>query len=153
MFSKATEYALRAVIYIAQKGSPENKISIEEISGAIGSPRSFTAKILQILRKDNRIIQSVTGPQGGFYMTEQHRKLPVRAILTAMNEDHILSKCVLGLHTCNELKPCPMHASYKKIKEQLIQLFETRTIAQLAHEMDAGTAFIKFLGKKKEKRK
>lgn len=151
MFSKATEYALRAVIYIAQKGTTEHKISVDEISAAIGSPRSFTAKVLQILRKNNRIIHSVTGPQGGFYMTDQHRRLPVRDILIAMNEEHILSKCVLGLHTCNELKPCPMHNQYKKIKEQLIRIFDTRTIGQLAAEMDAGTTFIKYVGKKKER--
>ena len=38
MFSKATEYALRATIYIAQKGSEARKCSIEEISMAIDSP-------------------------------------------------------------------------------------------------------------------
>ena len=43
MFSKATEYALKATIYIAQKGSAEAKISIDEISRAIDSPQSFTA--------------------------------------------------------------------------------------------------------------
>lgn len=149
MFSKATEYALRAVIYIAQKSTPENKISVGEISKAIGSPRSFTAKILQILRKDERILHSVTGPQGGFYMTDHNRKLPVRSVLTAMGEDYLLSKCVLGLHSCNELKPCPMHNQYKKIKERLIQMFDTRTIEQLANEMDAGSAFIKNVAKKK----
>jgi Rrf2 family transcriptional regulator, iron-sulfur cluster assembly transcription factor len=47
MFSKATEYALRATIYIAQKSSTEHKIGLEEIAKAIDSPASFTAKILQ----------------------------------------------------------------------------------------------------------
>ena len=65
MFSKSTEYALRATLYIAQKGTEEKKIGIEEVSKAIGSPRSFTAKILQSLTKDNKIIRSATGPHGG----------------------------------------------------------------------------------------
>jgi DNA-binding IscR family transcriptional regulator len=42
MFSKATEYALRATIYLAQKSSPENKLGLEDISMAIDSPKSFT---------------------------------------------------------------------------------------------------------------
>ena len=65
MFSKATEYALRATIYIAQKSSEENKIGIDEIAKVIGSPKSFTAKILQQLSK-NQIIDSIKGPNGGF---------------------------------------------------------------------------------------
>jgi Rrf2 family transcriptional regulator, iron-sulfur cluster assembly transcription factor len=142
MFSKATEYALRATIYIAQKSTEENKIGIDEISRAIDSPQSFTAKILQALRKNNKIIRSVSGPNGGFFMSERGRKLPVRAILEAMGEDKVLEKCVLGLAQCSESKPCPMHAKYKKIKEQLIELFETKTIQHLADDIEDGAAFI-----------
>jgi len=51
MFSKATEYALRATIYIAQKSSVDKKLSLTEIAQAIDSPPSFTAKILQLLNE------------------------------------------------------------------------------------------------------
>ena len=61
MFSKATEYALRATIFLAQKSSEENKLGIDEIATAIDSPKSFTAKILQQLTKDNRVVSSVRG--------------------------------------------------------------------------------------------
>lgn len=142
MFSKATEYALRATIYIAQKGTEESKIGIGEIAKAIDSPKSFTAKILQALRRDNKIICSVSGPHGGFYMTEKARKLPVRAILEAMGDDTVLDKCVLGLAKCSEVNPCPMHSKYKSIKEKLVNLFETKTINDLADEMLTGTVFI-----------
>ena len=142
MFSKATEYALRATIYIAQKSTEEKKLGIEEISRAIDSPRSFTAKILQLLTKDNRLISSVRGPNGGFYMTEKAKKLSVRSILSAMGEDEILEKCILGLNQCSETKPCPMHAQYKSIKQKLIKLFETKTIQQLAADIKDGEVFI-----------
>ena len=142
MFSKATEYALRAVIYIAQKGSAEKKLGLAEIAKAIDSPRSFTAKILQQLTSGNKIVNSSRGPNGGFYITEKSKKLPVRSVLAAMNEDVKLEKCVLGLKQCSELKPCPMHAQYKLIKPQLINLFETKTIHSLAEDMDKGTSFI-----------
>ena len=135
MFSKATEYALRATIYIAQKGSKENKIGITELAKGINSPKSFTAKILQQLTEDNKIISSARGPNGGFYMTEKAKKLPVRAILEAMNEDEVLEKCALGLKRCSEVNPCPMHHQYKVIKKQLKELFEMKTIQNLADEM------------------
>jgi len=142
MFSKATEYALRATIYIAQKSSEENKLGIEEISKAIDSPQSFTAKILQSLTKDNKIISSVRGPNGGFFISEKAKKLPARSILLAMGEDDVLEKCVLGLKKCSEIQPCPMHAQYKSIKQQLIKLFVTKTIKQLAADIKDGVIFI-----------
>ncbi|HQW83989.1 MAG TPA: Rrf2 family transcriptional regulator [Ferruginibacter sp.] len=142
MFSKATEYALRATIYIAQKSSVDNKLSISEIAKAIDSPVSFTAKILQLLTPGNRVISAIRGPNGGFYMTEKAKELPVRAVLIAMNESEILDKCVLGLNKCSETKPCPMHNQYKFIKNQLIQLFETKTIRQLADDIDGGDAYL-----------
>jgi Rrf2 family iron-sulfur cluster assembly transcriptional regulator len=143
MFTKATEYALRATIYLAQKSSEEHKLGIEEIANAIDSPRSFTAKILQSLTKDNRLVSSVRGPHGGFYMSAKAKKLPVRSILLAMGEDQILEKCVMGLKLCSEVEPCPMHAQYKVIKKQLINLFTSKTIQQLAAEIQEGFVFIK----------
>jgi Rrf2 family iron-sulfur cluster assembly transcriptional regulator len=142
MFSKTTEYALRATIYIAQKSAPEKKLGIDEIARAIDSPKSFTAKILQQLTKDNVIISSVRGPNGGFYLTEKAKKLPVRAILEVMGEDEFFKNCVLGLKLCSEAKPCPMHFQYKPIKEQLIRMFETKTIQNMADEIRSGEAFI-----------
>src|SRR5574343_65220 len=124
MFSKATEYALRATIYIARKSSEENKLGIDEIAKAINSPKSFTAKILQKLTANNGIISSVRGPGGGFYLSSKAQKRPVRDILHVMEEDGVLGKCVLGLKKCSEAMPCPMHAEDKGIKQQLIQLFE-----------------------------
>ena len=143
MFSKATEYALRATIYIAQKGSEEKKIGIKEIAKAIDSPLSFTAKIMQSLTGLNAVVCSVRGQKGGFYLTETEKALPSRAILKAMGEDEMLSQCVLGLKKCSEVNPCPMHFQYQPIKQELISLFANKTIQQLADEMNNGQVFIK----------
>jgi Rrf2 family transcriptional regulator, iron-sulfur cluster assembly transcription factor len=139
MFSKATEYALRATIYIAQNSSEEKKVSILAISKAIDSPKSFTAKILQSLTRGNKIVSSAPGPHGGFYMTEKAKKLPARAILKAMDEDGTLDKCVLGLKQCSDASPCPMHSQYKLIKLQLKDLFESKSIQNLANELYKGS--------------
>lgn len=143
MFSKATEYALRATIYIAQKSSEENKLGITEIAKAISSPKSFTAKILQKLTANNGIISSTRGPSGGFYMSKKAKKQPVRVVLQTMEDDEVLGKCVLGLKKCSEHTPCPMHVEYKCIKEQLIQLFEKTSIEKLALDSNSENVFIK----------
>jgi len=142
MLSKSAEYALRATIYIALKGSEDNKLGIDEIATAIDSPQSFTAKILQLLTKNNGVVSSVRGPNGGFYLTDAARKLPVRAVLEAVGEDGIITKCVLGLKECSESRPCPMHDQYRAIKAQLRQMFEKTTIQALAEESAKGKIVI-----------
>ena len=118
-------------------------MGIDEISKAIDSPRSFTAKIMQLLTKDNKVVSSVRGPHGGFFLSVKAKKLPVRSILVAMGEEAILEKCVMGLKLCSEVQPCPMHAQYKVIKKELISLFTAKTIQELAAEIKDGVVFIK----------
>jgi len=143
MFSKSTEYALRATIFIAQKGSPEQKLGLSAIAEAIDSPRSFTAKILQQLTKGNELIVSSTGPLGGFYLPENNKDLPVRKVLELMGEIDRIEACVLGLKQCSDINPCPLHPRYKSIKGQLRNLFERTTIRQLASSMDEGLVSIR----------
>ena len=88
------------------------------------------------------MISSIKGPNGGFFITQKQKKLPVKAVLHALDEDKVLEKCVLGLKQCSEQKPCPMHAQYKVIKKDLIHLFETKTINDLATDITNGVAFI-----------
>ncbi len=142
MFSKTTEYALRATIYIAQKSTADKKLGIAEIAKAIDSPQSFTAKIIQQLTRGNTLVSSVRGPNGGFFMTEKAKRLPVRVILDLMGEDSKFQTCILGLKQCSEVKPCPMHFEYKPIKDQLISLFADRTIESLAEDINNEQAFI-----------
>lgn len=136
MFSKSTEIALRAVIFIAQNSSKEKKISISKISSGINSPLPFTAKILQKLTTDNKIVSSSTGPNGGFFLTEKAKGLPIHVVLEAMESEKILDKCLLGLNQCSEENPCPMHNEYKQIKQKLKVLFKSKTIRDLINDMN-----------------
>jgi Rrf2 family protein len=151
MFSKTAEYALRATIFIAQKGSQDNKLSIEEIAKSIDSPQSFTAKILQLLTKENKVVSSVKGPRGGFYITNESKKLPACAILAAVNEDGLFKGCVLGLKECSEVTPCPMHAEYKEIRQKLNELFEDKSIQDLVDQVNKENIYISNSTRIKEK--
>lgn len=144
MFSKACEYAIRATIYIAQQSAQGQKLSVDEVADNIDAPRSFTAKILQQLIKGN-IISSVKGPNGGFFMAEAQGTLAVWEVLVTMNEDERLTKCVIGLNECSDRKPCPMHARYKSIKQQLAELFKNKAIKDLARETGKKKVFIRNL--------
>jgi len=149
MFSKSAEYALRAIIYLAQKSSPEQKIGITELAEAIDSPKSFTAKILQKLTRDHVLINSVTGPNGGFYLTEAAKKKSLLHVLSLLEEDITVSECILGLRECSEKNPCPMHFQYKTIKPLLLNMLDHKSIGELAREMKDPKITITNLRRKK----
>jgi Rrf2 family protein len=142
MFSKACEYALRATIYLAQKSSPAKKLGVEEIAEGIDAPAPFTAKILQQLNRAE-VIQSTKGPHGGFFMTEDLRTQPVWNVLVAFAEDERLTNCVMGLHLCNDKKPCPLHGQFKGIRQQLVDMFRQKNISDLAGSMSKTKFFIR----------
>ncbi|MBS1579363.1 MAG: Rrf2 family transcriptional regulator [Bacteroidetes bacterium] len=140
MFSKSTEYALRATIYIARQSSIHKKVSIQEIAEGIGAPKHFTAKILQQLSNKNaQIVSSISGPSGGFYITEEASKKPIYIVVEAMEENTVIESCVLGLPNCNDATPCSMHKSYKGIKKELLGMFKNRTINEVANSKDCLT--------------
>ena len=143
MFSKACEYGIKASIFIAQESMKGNRSSLKEVADAIDSPVAFTAKILQSLAKDE-IIQSVKGPTGGYEITEgQLCNVTLLNIVTAIDGDQLFNGCGLGLKSCNESKPCPVHFHYKSIREELKCMFQTTTVGDLAEGVTEGATFLK----------
>ena len=47
MFSKSCEYAIKAMIFVAQKSKDEVRVGVKEIANGIDAPEHFIAKILQ----------------------------------------------------------------------------------------------------------
>ena len=82
MFSKTCEYAIRALIYIAQKAKNGEKVGIKDIAVGIDSPEYFIAKILQELSRKG-YVQSVKGPNGGFYMSKENLEMSLAEIVRA----------------------------------------------------------------------
>jgi len=142
MFSKALEYAIRAVLYISVNGTPASKLSIKEIADEIDSPVPFTAKILQTLSREG-IVSSSKGPNGGFYLDPNSRPVPINEIVVAIDGDDVLHSCALGLKECSDIFPCPIHNEVKSYKNRLREIFNQKTIQQLADEIGSGKTFLK----------
>lgn len=143
MFSKACEYGIRAVIYIAKKSLLDRKVSLKEVAKAIDSPEAYTSKILQKLVKNN-IINSDKGPTGGFSM-DKHKlnKVRLSTIIFTIDGDNIYKGCGLGLKKCNEKMPCPVHNQFKVIREELKKMLETTTLKSLTMDHEKGLSFLK----------
>lgn len=142
MLSKTCEYAVRAVIYIAQQTKDGNRVGIKDVAKGIDSPEYFIAKILQEMVRKN-LLQSTKGPNGGFHLDEKYMKNSLAVIVRHFDGDKIFSGCALGLKRCSEKNPCPLHKQFKEIRNTLKHLLETTTINQLVEKLDSQEVFLK----------
>lgn len=143
MFSKACEYAIRAVLYVAKCSFSGDKVALSDIANEIGSPNAFTAKILQQLTK-NDIVRSTKGPNGGFYIEQQRLKeLRLAEIVRLIDGNQLFSGCALGLPHCNDEKPCPLHHDFLKIRNELQHLLENSRLEDITDQLREGLVFLK----------
>ena len=142
MFSKSCEYAIKAMIFVAQKSDNETRIGVKEIAKGTDAPEHFIAKIMQDLSR-RKLIHSVKGPNGGFYMDKQDLMSSIADVVRAIDGDKIYSDCVLGLKACSEKNPCPVHHEFKEVKKNLIKMIEKNTIGEFKEKLDSGKYFLK----------
>lgn len=142
MFSKSCKYAIKAMIFVAQKSKDGVCVSIKDIAEGINAPTHFMAKIMQDLSR-KKMVQSIKGPNGGFYMEKKDLSNSLSDIVTAIDGDGIYFECVLGLKACSEKNPCPVHNEYKEIKKNLIKMLEKNTIGEFNSKLDIGKLFLK----------
>lgn len=144
MFSKTCEYAIRATIFIASESYQNKRVGLKDIAKKIDSPEAFTAKILQILSKNN-IIKSIKGVGGGFDIPkESMNQITLTQIVTAIDGDSIFTGCGLGLSHCSEIHPCPVHDKFKAIRNELAFMLENTNLEELALGIKSGDTFLRY---------
>ncbi|QNM86451.1 Rrf2 family transcriptional regulator [Polaribacter pectinis] len=133
MLSKASKYAISAVLYLTNTASISNKISSKEVAEKLNIPAPFLAKVIQELTKKG-IVSSVKGPNGGFYLSEINEKNTIYDIIECIDDIDKFNQCYLGQHECNEENPCVVHYLYAPFKEKLVKKLKTKTILEMAIE-------------------
>ncbi len=116
MFSKACEYALKVMIYLCSVTEVGKLAGLKDIAGAIDSPEAYTAKILQQLVRAG-LLESLRGPNGGFKVAD--RDITLMEVVTAIDGEHLVKSCVLGLKECSGEHPCPAHDKFIAIRDHL----------------------------------
>ena len=142
MFSKTCEYAIRAMIYIAQQSKNDIKVGVKDIAKGIDSPEYFIAKILQELSRKGLLL-SFKGPTGGFYLDEKSLECSLADIVSAIDGDKIFSGCGLGLDYCSEVKPCPIHHEFKKVREDIYNMLEGTKLGEFHEKLNREIGFLK----------
>ncbi len=151
LLSKSAEYAIRACIFIVARSQAGHKTGLKEVAAAIGSPVFFTAKILQGLSRQ-KLISSMKGPNGGFYVPEEAFDITLLDLVQAIDGTDLFTECGLGMKQCSDSNPCPIHDQYKPIRAQITAMMENTTIQSLARRaiIDANGKTIKGLSLKND---
>ena len=143
MLSKACEYGIRATLFIAAQSLQGKRVVLPEIARKIDSPLAFTAKILQQLAK-NKLVQSNKGPNGGFSFSEEDMvRIKLKDLVLAIDGESLFTACGLGLKSCDESSPCPIHHTYKPIRAQIIAMMESTSLKDLSQQVEAGNTVLK----------
>lgn len=142
MFSKTCEYAIRAMIFIAQQSRNGNRVGIKEIVKGIECPEYFIAKILQDLGRKSLVL-SAKGPNGGFFMDESTLSNSLADIVQAIDGEKIFYGCGLGLKQCSETKPCPIHYKFKKVRNDMYHLLKNAKLDAFTVQLDKNLIFLK----------
>ena len=82
LLTKKSEYALLSLISIAKSSEPKN---VDELSRELNISKSFLAKIMQNLAKQNLVI-SHRGVNGGFALNKSWENITILEIVVAAEE-------------------------------------------------------------------
>lgn len=130
MLTQTSEYALRAMVYLARKGG-EGFAGVKEIAKATGVPMNYLAKILQQLAKHG-VLDSQKGFGGGFKPARKLSKICLLDIVDPLENITKFHECVLGQRSCNEEVACPLHDAWMRISGEYLGSLRNTTLQDVA---------------------
>ena len=123
------------MIYLSLHTPSVKRIGIRQISGDLDLPAPFLAKILQVLAK-NKLLNSNKGPNGGFSLAKDADKITLYEIIRVIDGNDIFDQCLISMRTCHEEgTPCPMHARYEPVRNEIRKLFQEQNLGSLAQDI------------------
>jgi Rrf2 family protein len=130
IITRATEYAIRAVLYMASQ--PQGEIIFKkDICRAQEITPAFLTKILQPLIKAG-IVGSQRGVGGGFYLAKPATKINLFDIIKTQEGPLYLNQCLIKEGNCEREFFCPVHGAWKEIRSEFMATLTRYDFATLA---------------------
>jgi Rrf2 family iron-sulfur cluster assembly transcriptional regulator len=133
LYSKTAQYSIQSMLFIAANNSDQN-ILVRDVAKELGLPSSFLSKILQTLSRYG-FLNSVKGPKGGFSLSEKGAGSTIAELVAVVDGPMNFDMCLAGFSPCSEENACPFHHEWKRIREEIRELVNSKVIFELAKEM------------------
>ena len=127
LITRNTDYALRALCYIAKR---KNIVAVDELVKRLGVPRPFMRKILQQLNKAG-ILASYKGQGGGFRLKVNPEKIYLFQIMRVFQGKVGLSGCFLKKDICPNKGECVLRKKIHSIEADVLRQLKRVNIASL----------------------
>ncbi len=133
MLSKKTQYAFKALMYMAQH-EPDGPVLIAEISRKKKIPLKFLENILLELKREG-ILDSKKGKGGGYFFREKPNKIILARIMRVLDGPIALLPCVsLNFYerckNCDE-KNCGLRETMITVRDATLKILEKKTVEDL----------------------
>ncbi len=131
--TRAGEYAVRCMIYLAHKGKGV-LVSKQEIAERADIPPHFLAKIAQDLARAH-MITIKQGSKGGYSLLKEPEEISLLEVVEVMIGEIYLNDCVGKPATCKVSKICAVHRVWEDARTQLRETLARVSLADLSeHE-------------------
>ena len=130
LLTKASEYALLSLIYIAQKNTPSD---VDTMSGELEISKSFLAKILQNLAREG-ILVSFKGANGGFMLAQKPEEISIKRIIeSAEKRKMAVFECSISAVGCSSSKGgiCQIWPMFSALQSKIDDFLDTITLANI----------------------
>ena len=130
LLTKASEYALLSLIYIAQKDAPSD---VDTMSGELEISKSFLAKILQNLAREG-ILVSFKGANGGFMLAQKPEEISIKRIIeSAEKRKMAVFECSISADSCTSSKGgmCQIWPMFSALQSKIDDFLDTITLANI----------------------
>lgn len=130
MLSRTAEYALRAVLFLADSGKPAN---VDQIAERLRVPRNYLSKTLHRLAREG-VLASTRGQRGGFRLARDPDRLSLLSVVEPFDPIRGERRCLLGRPQCSDANPCPAHAQWKAVSDEVAAFFREKTVGDLLRD-------------------
>jgi Rrf2 family protein len=127
--SRKVDYALRALLYLAEVGD-QNGCTLGDIAKKTAVSPQFLAKIVELLAHRG-IVRSRRGPRGGYVLTRPAAEVSFNDVIEAVEGPIALNTCVEGHDDCALLRSCGMIAVWQVAQQRLVEVFARTTLADV----------------------
>jgi len=129
VITRATEYAIRTVIYLAQQPKEEIILKKDICRTQEVSP-AFLTKILQPLIKAG-IVSSQRGVGGGFLLAKSPDDITLLDIFQAEEGQLKLNHCLVETGYCFRDVHCSAHEVWHEVQDEMINILKQYSISEL----------------------
>ena len=147
--SRKIDYALRAVIHLANEEVSDRACSVTEIAARERIPRQFLEKIVQELIHKG-LVRSRRGPRGGYVLARAAEEVTFRDVIEAVEGPIALNACVGDHADCFLIGACGMQRVWQEGQRRVLELFEKTSIADVRRPRALGAAPLPSLNSEEE---